>query len=107
MAKAFVVCNERVTRRLPTGDERAGLYGVSASGGIGPLCCLLRKRVSELGDAHIGRIQTLCALVVELKALFVKLDRLVEIQGGVLKLVGDGLEALERGLYRPLSRRVT
>src|SRR5213078_4488813 len=56
---------------------------------------LLRERVRELRDPQICGVQAL-------RALGVQAQRLVEIECGILELVGDGLETLEGLVERDL-----
>src|SRR5437588_215471 len=63
---------------------------------------LLREGVRELRDPEVRGIQTLRALGIQAKALFVQAHGLVEIECGILELVGDGLETLERLVERDL-----
>src|SRR5438270_10015631 len=63
---------------------------------------LLGEGVRELRDPEVRGIQTLRALGIQAKALFVQAHGLVEIECGILELVGDGLETLERLVERDL-----
>src|SRR5438270_13924484 len=63
---------------------------------------LLREGVRELRDPEVRGIQTLRALGIQAKALFVQAHGFVEIECGILELVGDGLETLERLVERDL-----
>src|SRR5438093_3109807 len=63
---------------------------------------LLRERVRELRDPQICGVQALRALGVQAQPLLVQAHGLVEIECGILELVGDGLETLERLVERDL-----
>src|SRR5207249_5630087 len=63
---------------------------------------LLRERVRELRDPQICGVQALRALGVQAQPLLVQAHGLVEIECGILELVGDGLETLEGLVERDL-----
>src|SRR5207253_2761088 len=67
-----------------------------------PFARLLREGVRELRDPEVRGIQTLRALGIQAKALFVQAHGLVEVERGVLELVRDRLKTLERLVERDL-----